>query len=64
MSVVAFVSLFLSVALLLVPGGAFVAPFLFGLFLLAVVGALAGAKDRTVRQHNPAMNPRGWRDGS
>jgi hypothetical protein len=58
------VALFLTVASLFLIGGVIFAPFLFGLFLLALVGVLAGLKDRTVRQHNPAMNPRRWRDDS
>jgi hypothetical protein len=36
----------------------------FGVFLLALVGVLGGLEDRTVRQHSPSLNPRGWRDGS
>jgi hypothetical protein len=57
-------ALFLTIAALVVMGGVIFAPFLFGLFLLALVGVLGGLKDRAVRQHNPAMNPRRWRDGS
>jgi hypothetical protein len=64
-ALVAVVSLFLLVVSLPVIGvGVLVAPFLLGLFLLALVGVLGGLKDRTVRQHNPAMNPRRWRNGS
>jgi hypothetical protein len=63
-ALVAVVSLFLSVALLPVPGGVVFAPFLLGLSLLALVGVLAGLKDRTVRQHDPALDPRRWRNGS
>jgi hypothetical protein len=52
-------------ASLLVIGGVVFALFLFGpLFLLALVGVLAGLEDRAVRQHNPSMNPREWREGS
>ena len=57
-------SLVALVALLIAPGGVILAPFVFGLFLLALVGVLGGLGDRTVRQHNPKTNPRGWRDGS
>jgi hypothetical protein len=64
MKYVAVAALFLTVATLPVMGGVLFALFLFGLVLLALVGVLAGVEDRTVRQHNPAMNPRRWRDGS
>ncbi len=37
---------------------------LVGLFLLALVGVLSGLEDHTVRQHDPAMDPTGWRNGS
>ena len=36
----------------------------FPLFLLGLAGVLAGLEDRTVRQHDPPLNPTGWRDGS
>ena len=61
---VAVASLLLTVALLPVPGGVLFAMFTFGMFLLAMGGVFAGLEDRTVRQHEPPMNPRGWRDGS
>jgi hypothetical protein len=38
--------------------------FLFELFLLALVGIRGGLEDRTVRQHDPAMDPKKWRNGS
>jgi hypothetical protein len=64
-SLVAVVSLFLTVVSLLVMGAAVFALFLFfPLFLLALVTVLTGTDDRTVRQHNPSMNPKGWRDRS
>lgn len=63
-SLVAVVSLFLTVAFVPLVGGVLFAMVVFGLFLLALVGVLAEQEDRTVRQHNPSMNPRGWRDGS
>ena len=50
--------------LLLVPGGVLFDPFSLGLFLLALTGVLGGVEDRTVRQHDPAMTPRSWREGS
>jgi hypothetical protein len=34
------------------------------LFLLALVGIVAGTKDRRVQQHDPPMSPRSWRNGS
>ena len=64
-SLVAAVFLFVTFASLLVIGGVVFALFLFGpLFLLALVGVLAGLEGRTVRQRNPSLNPREWRDGS
>jgi hypothetical protein len=64
MKYLAVAALFLTVATLPIVGGALFALFLFGLFLLALVGVLGGLANHTVRQHNPAMNPRRWRDGS
>jgi hypothetical protein len=64
-SFIAVVSLVLTVASLLVIGGAVLALFLFfPLFLLALIGVLAGLEDREVRQHNPSMDPGGWRASS
>jgi hypothetical protein len=63
-ALVAVVSLALAVALLPVPGGVLFSPFLFGLFLLALVGVFAGLEDRSVRRHEPVLDPRRWRDGS
>lgn len=51
-------------ASLLVPGGVLLAPLLLGAALLALTGGLGGLEDRSVRQHDPPMNPKGWRDGS
>jgi hypothetical protein len=64
MKVLAAAALFLTVATIPIVGGVLFAFFLFGLFLLALVGVLAGLDDRTVRQRNRAMNPKAWRDGS
>jgi hypothetical protein len=36
---------------------------LFGLFLLALVAVLSGVEERTVEQHDPALDPSGWRRG-
>ena len=61
-SVVAVGSLFLAVALTPVIGAALFVFFLLGGFLLALVGVIGGQSDRTVRHHEPSMNPRGWRE--
>jgi hypothetical protein len=63
-STVAVGSLILAAALVPVIGGVLTAVFLVGLFFLALVGVLSGVEDRTVRQRNPTMDPRRWRDGS
>jgi hypothetical protein len=64
-SLVAVTFLFLAAGSLIVPGGAlFSLLLLFPGFLLALVAVLAGLEDRTVRQYNPPMDPRRWRDGS
>jgi hypothetical protein len=57
-------ALLLSVATLPVWGGVLFALFLFGLFLLALVGVLGGLEDRTVRQRDVVLDPKGWRNGS
>ena len=62
--VIAVLSLLGTVAVLLVPGGVLFAPLLLGAALLALTGGLGGLENRTVRQHEPPMNPTGWRDGS
>jgi hypothetical protein len=64
MKYVAVAALLLTVATLPVVGGALFALLLFGLFLLALVGVLGGFEDRTVRQHDPVLDPRRWRNGS
>jgi hypothetical protein len=53
-------------AVVLVPTiiGVLLAIPLVGLAGLALVGILNGVDDRTVRQHDPPMDPTGWRDGS
>ena len=61
---IAVLSLLGAVAVLLVPGGVLIAPFLLGAALLALTGGLGGLENRSVRQHEPPMNPTGWRDGS
>jgi hypothetical protein len=62
-SFVSVASLFGAVALVPVIGGVLFALFLFGLFLLALVGIIGGLEDRTVRQHDPATDPKKWRNG-
>ena len=59
--VIAALSLLGATASLLVPGGVLLAPLLLGAALLALTG---GLEDRSVRQHDPPMNPKGWRDRS
>ena len=60
---VAISALLLSIAFPLILGGVIFALFLFfPLFLLALVGLLDTVEDRTVRQHNPSVDPRGWRE--
>jgi hypothetical protein len=49
---------------LLVPGGVLLAPVLLGAALLALTVGLGGLEDRSVRQHDPPMNAKGWRDRS
>jgi hypothetical protein len=64
-SLIAVVALFLTVASLLIIGGVIFALFLFfPLFVLALIGVLAGLEDRKVRQHIPSLSPGAWRDGS
>ena len=62
-SLVAVGSLFGAVAFVPIVGGILCAFVLFGLFLLALVGVIAGLEDHSVQQHEPAMDPRGWRHG-
>lgn len=62
-SFVAVASLFEAVALVPVIGGDLFVLFLFGLSLLAL-GIRGGLEDRAVRQHDPAMDPKKWRNGS
>jgi hypothetical protein len=55
--VIAALSLLGATASLLVPGGVLLAPLLLGAALLALTGGPGG-------QHDPPMNPKGWRDRS
>ena len=63
-ALIAVLSLLAAVALVPVVGGVLFGMVLIGAFFLALVGAIAGTGDRTVRQHDPSMDPRGWRNGS
>ena len=56
--VIAALSLLGAAASLVVPGGVLLAPVLLGGALLALTGGLGGLDNRTVRQHDPQMNPR------
>lgn len=62
-SFVAVGSLFLAVAFVPVIGAALIVLLLFGVFLLALVGVFSGMDDRTVRQHDPVLDGRRWREG-
>jgi hypothetical protein len=62
-SLVAVVSLFLTVVFVPIVGGVLFAMVFFGLFGLALAGVLSGTGDRTVRQRSPELNPTGWRSG-
>ena len=62
-SLVAVISLFGAVAFVPVIGGVLFGFVLFGLFLLALVGVIGGLDDRSVQQHEPAMDPGRWRNG-
>ena len=63
MKILTVTTLFRAAASLLVLGGALFALFLFfPLFLLGLLGVFAGLEERTVRQRNPSMDARRWRD--
>jgi hypothetical protein len=63
-SLVAVASLFMAIAFVPVIGAALIVLLLFGVFLLALVGVFSGLEDRTVRQHDPVLDGRRWREGS
>jgi hypothetical protein len=50
-------------AMLPLMGAVLFAAVLFGGFLLALVGIFSGLEERTVEQHDPALDPEGWRRG-
>ena len=62
-SLVAIGSLFLAIAFVPVIGAALIVLLLFGVFLLALVGVFSGLENRTVRQHEPVLDGRRWREG-
>lgn len=64
LTLLAIAALFGAVAFVPIYGGVLFAFILFGLFLLALVGAIGEQENRTVRQHDWEMDPRGWRNGS
>lgn len=63
LSLTAIAALFGAAALVPIYGAVLFAFFLFGLFLLALVGVIGGQEDRSVRQHDAVTDPRGWRRG-
>ena len=63
-SLVAILALGLTIAFLPIIGGALFALVFFGLFVLALVGVLAGVEDHTVRQKDVPTDPTGWRNGA
>ncbi|HKD32437.1 MAG TPA: hypothetical protein VKB73_03095 [Gaiellaceae bacterium] len=60
-ALIAVFSLVSTAALVAMPGGVLLAFFTFGLFAFALPGVFG--ENRTVRQHDPTVNPRAWRDG-
>jgi len=62
-SLVAVAALVGTAALVPVYGAVLFAFVLFGLFLLALVGAIGTQENRTVRQHDAPTDPSGWRRG-
>ena len=56
---IAVLSLLGAVAVLLVPGGVLIAPFLLGAALLALTGGLGGLENRSVRPARAADEPHG-----
>ena len=61
MTYLATAALFLTAASLLAMTTILFAPFLFGLFLLALAGVIASHGDRRVRRRQPSMDATGWR---
>jgi hypothetical protein len=63
MKYVAAAALLGTVAILPVVGGVLFALFLFGLFLLALVGVFGGLEDRNVQQRDAVLDGSKWRNG-
>ena len=61
MTYVATAALALTLVSLLPPGGVLFAPFLFGLFLLSLVGVLARHSNRSAPRRGPTLDATGWR---
>jgi hypothetical protein len=61
-AVIAVTTMFLLVGTLPIYGAVLFAPFILGLFVLALVGLLGQVSDREVRQHSPDLNPTRWRE--
>jgi hypothetical protein len=61
--VIAVLSLLGVIAIAPVFGAALFMLLLGGLFLLALTGVLSSVEDRRVPQHDPSMDPTGWRTG-
>jgi uncharacterized membrane protein len=59
----AVLALFLTAALVMIPGGVLFALVGFPLFLFALAGVLTGVGDRDVRQRHPSMDGWRWRNG-
>ena len=64
LALIAVTSMFLLVATLPIYGAVLFAPFILGLFALALVGVLGDVSDRTVRRHPRESDPTAWRNGS
>ncbi len=62
-AVVAVVCLLGVIVLAPIYGAALFMLLLGGAFLLALTGVLSEVEDRSVPQHDPAMDPKGWRNG-
>jgi hypothetical protein len=61
MTFIATAALLLAATTLLVLGGVLLAPFLLGLFFLALVGVLARRTDGRVERRDTKLDASGWR---
>jgi hypothetical protein len=62
MTFIATAALLLTAVTLLPVGGVLFAPFLLGLFLLALLGVFTRHTDGTVRRQSPPLGQQSWRD--